>query len=97
MTRERIEAGSEVLLDLGNGRSVRLVAGHNDLIADEYARNGYPSYEAATTELFRQLCRRAVPTMPVILDIGAHTGLFSLLAAAENPTAQVYALSLIHI
>ncbi|MFQ5417297.1 MAG: response regulator, partial [Myxococcota bacterium] len=48
---------------------------------------GAESYEFETTEVFARLARRA----SVVLDIGANTGLFSLIACAANPDSKVIA------
>jgi FkbM family methyltransferase len=69
-----------------DGRILNFVAGDNDEVASELAFHGYPSYEAESTELFRALARNA----SVVMDIGAHTGLYALLAAWENPSVQVF-------
>lgn len=44
-------------------------------------------WEKASLKLWRKLCL----TTPVVLDIGANTGLYSLVTKALNPTAKVYA------
>jgi FkbM family methyltransferase len=58
----------------------------------QFHHNGTPDYlywrneyEPATTNLFRQLARRA----SVVLDVGAADGIFSILAAVSNPDACV--------
>ena len=48
---------------------------------------GLLGYEAPTTRLWRDLCKHA----DIILDVGAHIGLFAILAADANPACQVYA------
>jgi FkbM family methyltransferase len=70
----------------GVAEPLRLIAGRSDLITTELALNGYPSFEAETTEIFRALVRDSA----VVLDIGANIGLYALLAALENPDAAVY-------
>ncbi len=47
--------------------------------------------DAVALEVFAALARRA----QVVLDIGAYTGLFSLVAAAANPEAQVHAFEIV--
>ncbi|HXF72962.1 MAG TPA: FkbM family methyltransferase [Actinomycetota bacterium] len=47
--------------------------------------------DAVALEVFAALARRA----QVVLDIGAYTGLFSLVAAAANPEAHVHAFEIV--
>ena len=62
--------------------------GYLDHIANLVQQNGLAAYEAPTPSLFVALCREA---RGLVLDVGANTGLFTLLAAAANPTIQVCA------
>jgi FkbM family methyltransferase len=48
---------------------------------------GAESYEFETTAVFARLARKA----SVVLDIGANTGLFTLIACAANPNSEVIA------
>ena len=48
---------------------------------------GIESWEKVSTGLWIKLCKRA----DVILDIGANTGIYSLVASTINPNASVYA------
>jgi hypothetical protein len=47
------------------------------------------------TEIFEQRCYlrhlRALPEAPVVVDIGANVGLFSLFVARERPAARIWA------
>lgn len=58
-----------------------------DRIAIKLARRGFFSYEGETTRIFLELAAKA----RTIMDVGANTGLFALLAAKVNPAAQVWA------
>jgi FkbM family methyltransferase len=57
-------------------------------IENEIFWNGlYGSWEASSLRLWSELARRS----RVIMDVGANTGIYSLLAAIVNPEADVYA------
>lgn len=58
-----------------------------DFIGRSVYWRGLAGYEPETIPVFVQLARRA----RVVLDIGAHTGFFSLVALAANPNARVVA------
>ncbi len=64
------------------------VSGHLDYIAGLVQAHGLSAYEAPLPDLMASLVRMSSGFM---LDIGANTGLFSLLAAAANPTIKVCA------
>lgn len=76
-----------VSIHLPNGQRVCFeTEGYDYTTASLYWR-GIDGYEAGTVKLFLRLLRRT----DVFIDIGANTGLFALLAAAENPARAVYA------
>lgn len=58
-----------------------------DRIAIKLARRGFWGYEGETTRIFLSLAREAT----TVMDIGANTGLFALLAALANPAGRVWA------
>lgn len=58
-----------------------------DRIAIKLARRGLWGYEGETTRLFLALLKDA----RTVIDIGANTGLFALLAAKAKPTCKVWA------
>lgn len=58
-----------------------------DRIALKLARRGLAGYEEETTRVFLELARHA----QTIIDIGANTGLFALLAAKSQPRCRVIA------
>ncbi len=77
-----------VSVTLPDGQTVRLQsAGAYDEIASALMWRGFDGYESETTALFYQLSRGA----DYVYDVGAHSGYFSLLAAAANPRARVHA------
>lgn len=49
--------------------------------------DGIGDWEAPTLAIFIPLARRA----RIVVDVGAHTGMFALIAAAENPKLRVFA------
>jgi FkbM family methyltransferase len=69
---------SRVLLLEGDG---------NDSLASGLYWKGLQSFEPETVELFLDLLEHAA----VVLDIGAYTGLFALLAAVDCPARDVHA------
>ncbi len=58
-----------------------------DRIALKLAKRGFWGYEGETTRIYLPLVREAHG----VIDIGANTGLFALLAAKANPQCQVLA------
>src|SRR6266446_43756 len=58
-----------------------------DRIAIKLARRGFWGYEGETIRVFLPLVQSA----QTVIDIGANTGLFALLAAKANPYAKVWA------
>jgi FkbM family methyltransferase len=71
---------------LPNGRTLRLWSRGDDWIASQIYWRGWTGYEPETTCLFFRLATSAQTT----LDIGAHVGFYSLLAAHANPSGQVF-------
>lgn len=63
-------------------------SGNLDYIAGLVREHGLSSYEAPMPDLMAWLVRQSSGFM---LDVGANTGLFTLLAAAANPTIKVCA------
>ncbi|MBI1832266.1 MAG: FkbM family methyltransferase [Planctomycetes bacterium] len=58
-----------------------------DRIAIKLARRGLAGYEGETTRLFMALVKDA----KTVIDVGANTGLFALLAGLANPACRVWA------
>ncbi len=58
-----------------------------DRIAIKLARRGFWGYEGETTRIFLALAKE----VKTVIDVGANTGLFALLAAKANPTSRVWA------
>lgn len=72
---------------LPDGRSFLYSSVANDRIGRALFWGGLESWENETTRVFYDLAREAA----VVLDIGANTGVFSLLACTANPLATVIA------
>jgi len=62
--------------------------GGRDHIANTLSRDGLAAYERPSPSLFALLASSATAA---ILDVGANTGLYSLLAAAANPHVPIFA------
>lgn len=72
---------------LPNGQTLRLWSRGDDWVSNQIFWNGWNAYETETLSLFFKLASRAT----VILDVGAHVGVFSLVAGHANSSAQVFA------
>ncbi len=83
----RIPVVGRVGISLPNGHRVRLKTDGYDYVTSSLYWNGLGGYEPGTIRLFLRLLSRA----DVFIDIGANTGLYALIAAAENSCRQVYA------
>jgi hypothetical protein len=69
----------------GSQRSVALKVGGD--LGKTVFLDGLLGYEESTTRVWHEFCKQA----DIVLDIGAHVGLFALLAADANPGCEVYA------
>lgn len=76
-----------VSVRIPDGHKIKMFAGENDEITTLLFLHGYQGYEPETLDIFRHLCASS----SVIFDIGANVGLYSLLAAAANPEARIFA------
>jgi FkbM family methyltransferase len=72
---------------LPNGRILRLWSRADDWISTQIFWSGWNAYETETLALFFRLASAG----ETILDIGAHVGLFALVAGHANPKARVFA------
>lgn len=79
--------GAEFTVDAGQGHSFRYVADPDDIFAPLLYWGGLHGYEAETIDLFRDLAAGA----NVVIDAGANTGVFTLVACAAG-NAQVHAI-----
>jgi FkbM family methyltransferase len=74
-------------MKLPDGRMAQLWSRGDDWVSNQVFWRGWSGYESEITPLFWSLAGRA----GVTLDIGAHVGFYTVLAAAANPRAVVYA------
>ncbi len=72
---------------LPNGRVIRLWSRGDDWIANQVFWKGWYGYEPETSSVFFELAKRS----RVIIDVGAHIGYYSILAALANPDAKIFA------
>ncbi len=78
----------EVVVEVTGAPPVRMLNHDDDLVAYVYFFFGRDSYESLSVHLFASFAAAAAPG-EAVLDIGAFTGLFGLIAAAANPVARV--------
>jgi FkbM family methyltransferase len=72
---------------LPNGRDLRLWSRGDDWVANQIFWRGWEGYEPEVVSVFFRLATEA----RVTLDVGAHVGYFTLLAALANPSGMVHA------
>lgn len=75
-----------VTLRLPGDETVKLWSAGDEWITNHVFWHGWDSFEPETCRLFFDLAK----TARVTIDVGAHIGYYSLLAAAANRKAQVY-------
>jgi FkbM family methyltransferase len=76
-----------VCVNLPHSQKVYLQSDGNDYIASLLYWGGIDAFEGNTIRLFIELLNRA----DTVFDVGANTGLYSLIAARDNPRRMVYA------
>ncbi|MGD1075943.1 MAG: FkbM family methyltransferase [Thermodesulfovibrionales bacterium] len=84
---ERIPVVGEISVSLPNTGTLVLVSDGRDQIASRLYWSGLFSYEPGTVEIYLHLLKHS----KVAFDVGAHTGLFALIAALYNRQMEVYA------
>ena len=72
---------------LPNGRILRLRSRGDDWVSNQVFWRGWSGYEPETAPLLFRIASRAAVT----LDVGAHVGFYTLLAAHANPSGRVFA------
>lgn len=72
---------------LPSGRIIHLVSQGDDGIANQVFWRGWTADEPEALPLFFALARRA----SVVFDVGAHVGLYSIVASHANAAAHIYA------
>jgi FkbM family methyltransferase len=83
----RLPRSGPVTVEVPGGPTFRMWSRGDDNIATRLFWRGFEGFEPETAMMFARLARGA----GVVLDVGAHVGYFSLLAASTTPTATVYA------
>ena len=76
-----------IKVDTGNGQSFKMVHYGHELENELFWRGLYKGWEKYSMQLWASLVQDA----SVIFDIGANTGLYSLVAKSRNPDSQVHA------
>src|SRR6188472_430642 len=74
-------------MTLPDGGWARIWSRGDDWVSNQVFWRGWDGYQREVTSLFWGLAR----TSDVTVDVGAHVGYYTLLAAAANPSATVYA------
>jgi FkbM family methyltransferase len=72
---------------LPNGHELLLWSRGDDWVSNQVYWRGWQGYEPETAPLFFRLASRAAVTV----DVGAHVGYYTLLAAHANPAGRVFA------
>lgn len=83
----RIPVVGKIRVDLPNGKQIVLRSDGRDSIASALFWNGLAGFEPEVLFLFTRLLQG----VHTVLDVGAHTGIYGLIAAATDPGIQVYA------
>jgi FkbM family methyltransferase len=73
---------------LPNGKVLKLESDEAHWIPNQLFWHGWLGYEPEVTPIFYKLAERA----NVVIDVGAHFGFFTILAALANPDAKVIAM-----
>jgi FkbM family methyltransferase len=84
---KHLPRSGEVAMALPNGRRARIWSRGDDWVANQVFWRGWDGYERDCGGLFWDLARRATVTV----DVGAHVGYFTVLAAIANPNGRVLA------
>ena len=83
----RIPVVGTICLRLSNSKKLYLKTNGHDGIAQDLYWWGIDAYESDTVKLFVKLLKYS----NIVFDIGASTGIYSLIAAIYNPSGKVYA------
>jgi FkbM family methyltransferase len=84
---KRLPVETTYSVSLSSGAQVRYTSHPNDVIGRALFWRGLAEWESETIRVFLELCPRAKR----FIDIGANTGVYTLLACAVNPTVEVLA------
>ncbi len=83
----RISVYGKIRLQLPNSKKIYLHTDGSDYIASLLYWRGLDAFEGSTIKIFMELLNYA----DTFFDIGANTGIYSLIAASDNPRRMVYA------
>jgi len=83
----KLPAAGVFTVSVGDGASFRYAATRDDGIGRYLYWRGLSAWESATTRMFFAAARRA----RVVVDVGANTGIYTLLACAASPHCRVVA------
>lgn len=86
-TVDRFPVCGRIVLSLAGEKSFVMQSDGKDSVASAAFWVGLDAYEGSSLRVFVHLAKQSRQ----IVDVGANTGLFSLLAAASGPTVQVHA------
>jgi hypothetical protein len=78
---------------LPEARQARLWSRGDDWVSNQVFLRGWNGYEPEVTPPFWRLAERCRAT----LDVGAHLGFYTILAAVANPSSKVFALELLPV
>jgi FkbM family methyltransferase len=87
LTKHLPRAGT-VAVSLPNGAQLKLWSRGDDWISTQLFWHGMDGYEPETAHVFFRLAQRAALT----IDVGAHVGYFTVMAALANPAGRVVAI-----
>lgn len=83
----RVPVNGVAHCNLGTSKTLLMYSNADDPVVSGLMFQGIESYEPETIAVFKELTK----TSKVILDVGANTGIYTLVAALENPNSKVYA------
>ncbi|MDA7737974.1 FkbM family methyltransferase [bacterium] len=83
----RVPIYGRVTCGLADSKALTMYSQADDVMVSGLCFQGLESYEQESIDLFRGLASSS----SLILDVGANTGIYSLVAAIENPLSKVYA------
>ena len=83
----RIPFNGVVRCRLGDAKTLALCSEADDPLVSGLYFRGLDGYEPESIDLYRTLAQNA----KTILDIGANTGIYAMVAGVENPLSQVHA------
>lgn len=82
----RFPVNGKVHINMKNAKPFVMVNDGSDTIANEIYWKGISAYEPQTENIILKL----LPNADIFFDIGANTGLYSLIAASQSPNIQVH-------